>query len=110
MPSPSVPRREFLRLGAGATAAGAIFPATILAPTMRSTAIAPVRFASIGTGTRGCDLLRAARLVPAGVCVGAADLYDSRHQAAQEVWGADIPTMRDYRALLDRKDVDAVLV
>jgi predicted dehydrogenase len=69
-----------------------------------------IRFVSIGTGIRGCDLLRSARTVPTGVCVGAADLYETRHQAAKEAWGGEIETTRDYRPFLDRKDVDAVLV
>jgi len=58
----------------------------------------------------GCDLLRAARLVPTGICVGAADLYDTRHEAAKEAWAGDIPTSRDYRGYLDNKDVDVVLI
>lgn len=69
-----------------------------------------IRFVSIGTGIRGCDLLRAARQVPTGVCVGSADLYDMRHKAAPETYGAEFATTRDYRTLLDRKDVDAVLI
>ena len=69
-----------------------------------------IRFVSIGTGIRGCDLLRSARQVPAGVLVGTADLYDMHRDAGKEAWGADVPTTRDYRGLLDRKDVDAVIV
>jgi len=69
-----------------------------------------IRFVSIGTGIRGCDLLRSARQVPSGILVGTADLYDMHQQAGKEAYGADVPTTRDYRSLLDRKDVDAVIV
>ncbi len=111
MKLPSMTRREFVRLGAGAVAAGAAVNATLLQPAaMAAETGRTIRFAIVGTGIRGCDLLRAARQVPTGVCVGAADLYETRHQAAKEAWGADIPTTRDYRTLLDRKDVDAVFV
>ena len=69
-----------------------------------------IRFVSIGTGIRGCDLLRSARKLPNAECVGTADLYTMHQKAGQEAWGAEIPTTRDYRTLLDRKDVDAVIV
>ena len=69
-----------------------------------------IRFASIGTGIRGCDLLRSARKVPNGELVGTADLYDMHRKAGVEACGSDVPTTRDYRELLDRKDVDAVIV
>jgi predicted dehydrogenase len=69
-----------------------------------------IRFVSIGTGIRGCDLLRSAKKVPSGVCVGTADLYDMHRMAGVEAYGAEISTTRDYRELLDRKDVDAVIV
>jgi predicted dehydrogenase len=106
-------RRDFVRLGAGAVAAGAAVKATLLEPAALAAQTATsrrIRFAIVGTGIRGCDLLRAARQVPTGICVGAADLYETRHQAAKEAWGGDIPTTRDYRVFLDSKDVDAVLV
>ena len=99
-----------MRLGAGAVAA---VEATLLAPAALAAGSETgrrIRFAIVGTGIRGCDLLRAARQVPTGVCVGAADLYDMRHQSAKEAWGGEIETTRDYRSFLDRKDVDAVLV
>jgi predicted dehydrogenase len=104
-------RRDFVRLGAGAVAAGAAVnaklpePPTLAAQTVAGGANGrTIRFVSIGTGIRGCDLLRA------GVCVGTADLYEMHQRAGQEAWGGQIPTTRDYRALLDRKDVDAVIV
>jgi predicted dehydrogenase len=108
---PSMTRREFVRLGAGAVAAGTAVKSTLLEPAALAAETGRrIRFAIVGTGIRGCDLLRAARNVPTGVCVGAADLYVTRHQAAKEAWGGEIATTGDYRSLLDRKDVDAILI
>ena len=116
MKIPSITRRDFVRLSAGAVAAGAAINSTILEPTSL-TAQSPaidsgrkIRFISIGTGIRGCDLLRSARQVPNGVLVGTADLYDMHQKAGLEAYGAEVPATRDYRTLLDRKDVDAVIV
>ncbi len=109
----STTRREFVRLGASVVAAGAVIKSTPLLAAQEASAGAAgrkIRFASIGTGIRGCDLLRAAKLVPTGVLVGTADLYDMHQKAGLEAYGADVPTTRDYRSLLDRKDVDAVIV
>jgi predicted dehydrogenase len=110
-------RRDFVRMGAGAVAAGAAARATLLEPPALAAQTAgggasgrTIRFVSIGTGIRGCDLLRAARQVPTGICVGTADLYTMHQHAGKEAWGGEIPTTRDYRTLLDRKDVDAVIV
>ncbi|MGA7108026.1 MAG: Gfo/Idh/MocA family oxidoreductase, partial [Terracidiphilus sp.] len=103
-------------LGAGAVAASAAVHSSVLEPTplaAQSLAAAPgrkIRFISIGTGIRGCDLLRSARLVPNGELVATADLYDMHQKAGLEAYGTDVPTTRDYRSLLDRKDVDAVIV
>ena len=106
-------RRDFVRIGAGAVAVGAAMKAALLEPAKLSSQTLGgrrIRFAIIGTGIRGCDLLRAARQVPTGVCVGAADLYTTRHGAAKEAWGGDIATTGDYRVFLDDKNVDAVLI
>lgn len=109
-----ISRRDFVRLGAGAVAAGAATKSIVLEPEVFAAQNAPsdrkIRFVSIGTGIRGCDLLRSAKKVPNGICVGTADLYDMHRKAGVEAWGADIPTTVDYRELLDRKDVDAVIV
>src|SRR5438477_4850866 len=109
-------RREFIRVGSGIATASAAINLTMLAPRLLSAAArqaAPsdiVRFASIGTGVRGCELLQASLRVPGIECVGVCDLYDSRHEAAKEAVKKDVPASRDYRTILDRKDVDAIIV
>ena len=109
-------RRRFLQLGSGAIAATTVAK-NILQPHLLSASPRPVapsdtvRFASIGTGIRGCEHLQASLLVPGVQCVGVCDLYDSRHTAAQEaVKNPSVPATRDYRSILDRKDVDAVII
>jgi predicted dehydrogenase len=110
----AITRRDFVRIGAGAVAAGAAMKATLLDPPSLAAQVepgaSPIRFVIVGTGIRGTDLLKAARQVPSGTCVAAADLYTTRHTAAKEAWGAVIPVTGDYRSLFDRKDVDAVLI
>src|SRR5437762_14255462 len=83
-------RREFIRFGSGIVTASAAMNLTVLEPSLLSPyarAAAPsdtVRFASIGTGVRGCELLQASLRVPGIECVGVCDFYDSRHEAAKE--------------------------
>ena len=109
-------RRQFIHLGSGALAATTVGK-TILQPRILSASgrpVAPsdtVRFASIGTGVRGCEHLQASLEVPGIQCVAVCDLYDGRHIAAQEaVNNPSVPATRDYRTILDRKDVDSVLI
>src|ERR1700720_2818429 len=109
-------RRDFMRIGAGSAAAGAAAKMTLLQPAAvwgAGRTVAPsdrVRFASIGTGTRGCELLAASLDVPGIECVAVCDLYDGRHEAAQETLQKQVPATRNYKEILDRKDVDAVIV
>ena len=112
----SITRRDFVRLSAGAVAAAIPAKVTMLeAKTLDASTPTPpsdtVRFGIIGTGTEGCELLRSTRAVPGVECVAAADLFDTRHEAAMEaLGGASIDTTREYRRILDRKDIDAVIV
>jgi predicted dehydrogenase len=110
-------RRQFIRVGTGAVATGAATKFTLLQPKplwASPRPVAPsdtVRFASIGTGVRGCELLQASLRVAGVQCVAACDLYDSRHTAASEaVNNPSLPTTRNYKEILDRKDVDAVII
>jgi predicted dehydrogenase len=110
-----VTRRQFIHIGTGALAATTV-AGNILQPHILSAAARPVppsdtvRFASIGTGIRGCELLRASTQVPGIQCVAVCDLYDSRQIAGQEAVNSNVAITRDYRAILDRKDVDAVII
>jgi predicted dehydrogenase len=102
-------RRQFIRVGTGAMAASAGAKVTVLEPNALSAytlLVSPsdtVRFASIGTGVRGCELLQASLRVPGIECVA-----DSRHEAAREAIKKGVPATRDYKKILDRKDVDIV--
>jgi predicted dehydrogenase len=113
--SKTVSRRNFMRLGAGLVAAGAATKVTLLDPQwlLASGTVPPsdtVRFASIGTGVRGCELLKASLRVPGVECVAVCDLYEGRHTAARESVQKEVPVTRNYKEILDRKDVDAVIV
>ena len=107
---PTLSRRMFIRLTAGASAA-AIQQLRPIGALARE--IAPsdtVRFASIGAGVRGCQLIQASLSVPGIQCVAVCDLYDGRQVAAREYLKKDVPVTKDHRSILDRKDVDAVIV
>src|ERR1700722_10767201 len=115
-PTNNLSRRKFMQIGAGTLAAGSSSKFNLLEPAAMwgaGSTVAPsdrVRFASIGTGTRGCELLTASLEVPGVECVAVCDLYDSRHEAAQEAVQKQVPATRNYKEILDRKDVDAVIV
>ena len=105
-----------MRIGAGTLAAGAAAKVTLLEPSALWASGAPVppsdtvRFASIGTGVRGCELLQASLRVPGAECVAVCDLWDGRLTAGQEAVKKTVATTRNYKEILDRKDVDAVIV
>ena len=82
-----------------------------------------IQIAAIGVGGQGTSDTNAAlrRTGPSndqnpsplgtGVeVVAVADLYDGRLKRAQELWGNQLFTTRDYREILARPDVDAVII
>ncbi|CAM3538441.1 Gfo/Idh/MocA family protein [Zobellia roscoffensis] len=69
-----------------------------------------INLALIGTGIQGIFDTQAALTVDGIQLVAACDLYTGRLERAKELWGEDTFTTRDYREILNRKDIDAVII
>jgi predicted dehydrogenase len=69
-----------------------------------------VRVGVIGFGIQGHFDLSTALKVPGVELAGICDLYTGRIENARETYGKDLFTTRNYQELLDRKDIDAVLI
>lgn len=69
-----------------------------------------VNLALVGAGIQGIYDARAALKTSGVELVAVCDLYTGRLDRAKEEWGDAIFTTRDYREVLNRSDVDAVIV
>ena len=69
-----------------------------------------VRVACIGMGIMGYNDVHTALQVPGVQLVAACDLYTGRLQRARELYGNDLFITRDHKEILDRKDIDAVII
>tara|TARA_R110000751_G_scaffold243921_1_gene344098 strand:+ start:20969 stop:22381 length:1413 start_codon:yes stop_codon:yes gene_type:complete len=69
-----------------------------------------IQIATIGMGIQGFNDTRAALAVPGIKLVAVCDLYDGRLKKAKEVFGDDVATTKEYRHILERDDVDAVII
>jgi predicted dehydrogenase len=105
-------RREFIGMTAAGSVAAAM-PARASAEAPSTQAVLPsdrVQIATIGAGIQGGGDTRTALRVPGVELVAVADVYDGRLTLAKETWGEHIFTSRDYREVLARPDVDAVII
>ena len=82
----------------------------VLRPRRRRAANDQIQLAVIGAGGMGMVDVGTAVSVPGVKLVAACDCYDGRLAAAREEYGPDVFTSRDYREVLARDDVDAVIV
>lgn len=108
-------RRNFLKtIGNSATAVtiGSEFfshETRLLRSDVKVSANDKVRIGLIGAGIIGNYDTDAALKVPGVELVAVCDLYTGRLDHAKEKWGNNIFTTRDYREILARPDIDAVL-
>ncbi len=96
-------RRRFISQVATGLAGTLAAPSAVLGANDR------IRLGIIGPGARGMEILRLALNCPETECVGIADIYTRRLEAAKQV-APNAKTYLDYRHLLDDKSVDAVLI
>src|ERR1035437_5272703 len=101
-------RRHFLQAG-GAASLGlpAILSSQALAKT---TANDKIQLATIGCGIKGSGDTSTALSIGGTKLVAVSDVYEGRLTRAKEQWGNDVFTTRDYREVLSRKDIDAVII
>ncbi|HEV2492847.1 MAG TPA: Gfo/Idh/MocA family oxidoreductase [Terriglobia bacterium] len=101
-------RREFLQnsaaAGAGAAVLGGLAPARALGANDR------IRVGVLGTGERAQYLMSLVKRVPETEIVAVCDVYEPHRDAALQIAGSEAKPYLDHREVLDRKDVDAVVI
>ena len=103
-----ITRREFLKdtafAGAGAAVLGGLAPARVLG------ANDSIRVGVLGSGHRARSVMEFFKQVPGVEFVAVCDVYAPARAAALEVAGAGAQACTNYHEILDRKDIDAVLI
>ena len=114
-------RRKFLQQLGGSTlllSAGALpslagqetLEKRILHYERKISAADTLRIAVIGMGIMGNNDVHTALKAPDVKLVAACDLYTGRLERATELRGKDLFTTKNYHEILDRKDIDAVII
>jgi predicted dehydrogenase len=98
-------RRHFLQTSpVMLTAAGLAAADQTISPNDR------IRIATIGFGGMGMGDTKYAVAAPGVELTAVCDIYDGRLTRAREVYGDRVFLTRDYREVLARKDIDAVII
>ncbi|OIR05023.1 inositol 2-dehydrogenase [mine drainage metagenome] len=113
-------RRSFINKFSKSVAAAALLPAIGNAAAQESfvelmrkkkiSANDHLQIALIGAGGMGTADANTAISVPGIKLIAACDLYDGRLADAKKKYGNDIFTTKDFHEIINRKDVDAVIV
>ena len=109
-------RREFMRRSGLATAGTVALKSgnkVVWASDPGPASVAPgdtLRVGVIGIGARAMGVAGSFAVVPGVQVVAAADVYKGRLIRAKELFGEQLETTGDYRRILERKDIDAVLI
>ncbi len=103
-------RRDLLKTAGAVTAAAAA--SRLAAPHIQKVRAASnaVSFGMIGTGSRGQYLLNHLTKIENGHCVALCDIYETNLNKGIKNIGTNPKGYKDYRELLARQDIDAVLI
>jgi len=106
-----VTRRDFVKAAGAVSAVASALPAAG-APFIQKVRAAneQVQYGFIGTGSRGNYLLKHLHETDLGRCVAVCDNYDVNLKKGVATAGNNPAAYADYRELLARKDIDAVLI
>jgi len=100
-------RRKFLETAGAAT----VFKLAAEGPKLKAASVqGQVNLGFIGSGIRGTQLVEDFKPIAGVNCLHVVDLYDGCLKRAKEQINDQIQVGKDYRAILDRKDIDAVVV
>jgi predicted dehydrogenase len=115
-------RRSFLtKMGKGVVGA-ALFPSIVTAKDRKRnleelsrseqkySANDQIQIALIGAGGMGTADTNTAITVPGMKLIAVCDLYDGRLASAKTKWGNDLTLTREYKDIINRKDIDAVII
>jgi len=117
-------RRGFIKKALGSVMATAAMPTVLLGddrcnvvelkttPVEKKTYAAndQVNVAVIGMGIMGFNNAETTAQIPGVKLIAACDLYTGRLDRARELYGKDLFTTKNYKEILDRKDIDAVII
>lgn len=121
MQQPENPRRSFIKKALSTAIITSITPPVLansksivtLQRQINQKKYAPndqVNIAVIGMGIMGFNNLRTSLQVSGVKVVGVCDLYTGRLEHSKELFGKDLFTTKNYQEILDRKDIDAVII
>jgi predicted dehydrogenase len=101
-------RRKFLEAATAAVSVPMLVPRRMLARSGQTAPNDRIRVGAIGVGNRASQLL--SQLPESAEIVALSDCNLARIDTFKKKMGRDWPTHQDYRKLLDRKDIDAVII
>ncbi|MBI2948435.1 MAG: Gfo/Idh/MocA family oxidoreductase [Verrucomicrobia bacterium] len=105
---PTLTRRAFLKQTGLASTAVALGPAFNLSRAASSNDT--IQVGVIGTGGRARGLMQVLAKIPKVKITAVCDLYDAHLSSAKQIADASAFATKEYETLLERKDVDAVLI
>jgi len=110
MPSATLTRREFFRAAAAAAAAPYVLTSTALGGEGALPASERIALGFIGLGGRGGGILK--HFLQQGVSepIAVCDVWKNRAEAWSKRLGAGVTAYQDFRDLLARRDIDAVVI